>query len=65
MVLIPENPMEEEVLKQLAKQDNEITEVRTGVTLLNKTIPNGIVISKKPSPKEEVPADGPKTEAVQ
>lgn len=47
IVLIPENDLDTAMLKQLALQDNEIQEIRSGATVLNKTFTNGLVISKK------------------
>lgn len=47
LILSPENPLEEELIKGLMKQQNEIQEFRTPQTILNKTFRNGIVIGKK------------------
>jgi hypothetical protein len=47
LLLSPENPMEEELLKQMLKQDNDISEVRSTVVVLNKTFKNGVFIAKK------------------
>jgi hypothetical protein len=47
LLLAPENEMEEALLKQLMKQKNEITEIRTAVTLLNKTFRNGVFLGKR------------------
>ena len=47
LLLAPENEMEEALLKQMMKQTNEITEIRTAVTVLNKTFRNGILIGKR------------------
>jgi len=49
LLLIPENLMEEEVIKQLMKQDNELSEIRGGATVLNRTLSSGMVITKKSS----------------
>lgn len=46
-LLSPENEMEEQLLKQMAKQDNEITEVRGSIVVFNQTFRNGLVIGKK------------------
>jgi hypothetical protein len=43
-VLIPENPMEEHILKALAKQDNDVTELRGTMHVLGKNIPQGSVV---------------------
>jgi hypothetical protein len=61
LMLAPENTMEEELLKQLMKQDNDLSEIRTSVIILNKTFRNGIFIhskTKKPA------VDDTKTEEV-
>jgi hypothetical protein len=47
ILLAPENEMEEALLKQMMKQKNDITEIRTAVVVLNKTFRNGILIGKK------------------
>ena len=59
VILTPENDAEKEILKALVKQDNHISELRSTVTILSKSISNGIMITKKPSnlPKIDVPAD--------
>lgn len=49
LLLCPENPMEEELLKQMLKQDNDITEIRSTVMVLNRTFRNGVFITKKSS----------------
>ena len=36
--------MEEALLKQMMKQDNELTEIRTSVVVLNKTFRNGVLV---------------------
>lgn len=63
IIFSPDNQMEEELIKGLMKQHNEIQEFRTAVTILNKTFRNGIVIGKKSnlSPeKKESPPTGEK-----
>ena len=55
IVLAPENEMEEHLLKQLMKQDNDIQEIRTTITVLSKTFKNGLVIGKKTPTKKEIP----------
>jgi len=47
LVLSPENVLEEELLKTLAKQDNTILQARSGITVFNKTLPNALLIGKK------------------
>ena len=53
LVLSPENEMEEAALKQLMNQDNDITEIRTGAMVLNRTFNSGIVIGKKAKEKSQ------------
>jgi len=47
LLITPENEMEEHLLKQLAKQDNDINEIRSTVIILNKSFRNGLFIGKK------------------
>ncbi len=44
--------MEEEILKNLTKQENELTQIRSNVVILNKSFNNGLLISKKLSTRE-------------
>lgn len=53
LLLSPENEMEEHLLKQMMKQDNELTEIRSSVVVLNKTFRNGILVAKKTGNKKE------------
>ena len=53
LLLSPENEMEEHLLKQMMKQDNELTEIRSSVVVLNKTFRNGLLIAKKSVSKKE------------
>lgn len=62
LMLAPENTMEEELLKSLMKQPNELTEIRTTVTILNKSFKSGVLIHSS-TKKAEI--DGNKTEEVQ
>jgi hypothetical protein len=57
IVLAPENEMEEHLLKQLMKQDNDIQEIRTTITVLSKTFKNGLVIGKKSPTKKDNTSD--------
>lgn len=52
LVLEPENPMEEEILKALAKQSCELYEVRGPVTVLGKTIKGSLLVCAKESFRE-------------
>lgn len=47
LLLAPENEMEEALIKQMMKQNNDILEIRTAVVVLNKTFRNGILIGKR------------------
>ena len=47
ILMSPDNPMEEELIKQLLKQDNEINQIRSAIHVVNKTFRNGIFIGKK------------------
>jgi hypothetical protein len=61
IIFSPDNQMEEELIKGLMKQHNEIQEFRTAVTILNKTFRNGIVIGKKSNlEKKDPPITGEK-----
>lgn len=53
LLLSPENEMEEHLLKQMMKQDNELTEIRSSIVVLNKTFRNGTLIAKKTGNKKE------------
>jgi hypothetical protein len=44
LTIIPENKMEEEALKQLSKQRNEIIEIRNTLSILSKSIPVGSLL---------------------
>ncbi len=46
LLLIPENPMEEQILKQLLKAEVEVKEIRAPVTVLGQVIKTGVVISQ-------------------
>ena len=48
LVIHPDNDMETEVLKQLMKQDNMLSEIRSSVQILGKTITHAIMIERKP-----------------
>lgn len=47
LVLSPENPLEEELIKTLIKQDNTMQQARAGITVFNKTLGNALIIAKK------------------
>ena len=65
ILLVPENEMEEHLLKQMMKQDNDLQEIRTSVTVLSKTFKNGLAIGKKtPTKKDPDPVDNTATDAT-
>lgn len=47
MVVVPTNEMEVEMLKRLANQKNEINFTSNGIQIVNKQVPQGLVISKE------------------
>jgi hypothetical protein len=53
ILLVPDNVMEEELIKQLMKQDNILTEIRSSVMVLNKTFRSGILIGKNSTQKKD------------
>lgn len=54
LLLGPENDMEEQLLKQLVKQQNDLTEIRSSIVVLNKTFPRGILIARKSLAQKDV-----------
>lgn len=54
ILLSPENVMEEELLKQMMKQENDLQEIRTSITVLSKTFKSGLLIGKKAPSKKDV-----------
>ena len=63
ILLVPENEMEEHLLKQLMKQDNDLQEIRTTITVLSKTFKNGLIIGKKSPTKKDAESSGPVDES--
>jgi hypothetical protein len=47
ILIIPENEMEEEIIKILCNQQNDIVQVRSTIVVLNKSYSNGLLIGKK------------------
>ena len=47
LLLAPENEMEEAILKQLMRQDNDLTDVRSSITVLTKTFRNCVLIGRR------------------
>jgi hypothetical protein len=52
LLFSPENEAEEALLKQMMKQDNDLTEIRSAVTVLSKTFRHGVLICKKSTVKD-------------
>jgi hypothetical protein len=59
LLFAPENEAEEALLKQMMKQDNDINEIRSAVTVLSKTFRNGVLICKKSATRETLEAKAP------
>jgi hypothetical protein len=64
VILCPETDAEKEILKQLIKQENELTLMRGSVVMLNKTFNNSLIIASKsvkvtptPTTEPEVKSD--------
>lgn len=47
MIIVPENEMEDHLLKQLMKQENILVEIRNPINIITKTVKSGLLISKK------------------
>jgi hypothetical protein len=47
LLLAPENEMEEALLKQMMRQDNDLTDVRSSVTVINKSYRNCVLIGRR------------------
>lgn len=47
MIICPENDMEAEVLKQLMKQDNQLSEIRSTIQIVGKSISHAIMIERR------------------
>jgi hypothetical protein len=52
LLFSPENEAEEALLKQMMKQDNDLTEIRSAVTVLSKTFRHGVLICKKSATRD-------------
>ena len=52
LLFSPENEAEEALLKQMMKQDNDLTEIRSAVTILSKTFRHGVLICKKSATRD-------------
>ena len=47
LILCPDNAAEEAMLKQMMKQNNDITEIRSRITVVNKSFSTGLIIGPK------------------
>ena len=47
LLLSPENEMEEHLLKQMVRQENDLTEIRSNITILSKSYKSGVLLSRK------------------
>jgi|GEM_PF-5504227 len=52
LILVPQTPLEEEIVKNLLKQENNIIEIRGPVSVLNHSVKNGVYIGKQLSPEK-------------
>jgi len=55
LVLVPENALEEELVKSLAHQENDVVEGSSPTVILNHSMRSGLIIGKKS--KEVKPED--------
>lgn len=69
VILCPETDAEKEILKQLVKQENDLTLMRGSVVMLSKTFNNALLIASKsvkvtptPSTEPEVKSDASQKE---
>ena len=63
LLFSPENEAEEALLKQMMKQDNDLTEIRSAVTILSKTFRHGVLICKKSATRDIPGLGGPEFKA--
>ena len=62
LLFAPENEAEEALLKQMMKQDNDLNEIRSAVTVLSKTFRNGVLICKKSATRENLETKAPEND---
>jgi hypothetical protein len=63
LLLNPETPAEEALLKQMMKQDNELTELRSTIVVMNKSFqPGGVLIGKRNKSPEKINDNGDTTQ---
>ena len=62
LLFSPENEAEEALLKQMMKQDNDLTEIRSAVTVLSKTFRHGVLIAKKSATRDTLEIKEPEND---
>ena len=62
LLFCPENEAEEALLKQMMKQDNDLTEIRSAVTVLSKTFRHGVLICKKSATRDTLEIKEPEND---
>jgi len=62
LLFSPENEAEEALLKQMMKQDNDLTEIRSAVTVLSKTFRHGVLICKKSATRDTLEIKEPEND---
>ncbi len=62
LLFAPENEAEEALLKQMMKQDNDLTEIRSAVTVLSKTFRHGVLICKKSTTRDTLEIKEPEND---
>ena len=62
LLFSPENEAEEALLKQMMKQDNDLTEIRSAVTILSKTFRHGVLICKKSATRDTLEIKEPEND---
>jgi hypothetical protein len=62
LLFAPENEAEEALLKQMMKQDNDLNEIRSAVTVLSKTFRNGVLICRKSATREVLETKAPEND---
>ena len=53
-ILMPENTLDEEILRTLLKQSNTFTEIRSSINVLSKTVKGCVLICSKGSIESEM-----------
>ena len=47
LVIIPQNEMEQKLLEELTNQDNDLVLAKEGIRIVDKQVPQGLIIQKK------------------